>query len=128
MLLLNRRTVLNAGAAAAVAPAMAPSLSHAAPTSFNVFNGSAIAEYVASTLIVGEESLAVIDAQFTKADATVLADQIAATGKRLETVFITHIHPDHLMGLPVLRALPGSSRRGTPGRGRAFGPDRAGHL
>ncbi|MEM9350381.1 MAG: MBL fold metallo-hydrolase [Pseudomonadota bacterium] len=100
MLLLNRRAVLQAGAAAA----LVPSLGRAAPASFEVFNGSPIAEYVASTMIVGDESLAVIDAQFTKADAMLLADQIAATGKRLETIFVTHIHPDHMMGLVVLRA------------------------
>ncbi|MEM6729051.1 MAG: MBL fold metallo-hydrolase [Pseudomonadota bacterium] len=98
MLLLDRRTVLKAGAAAA----LAPSLGHAAPTDIDVFNGSPFAESVASTLILGEESAAVIDAQFTKADATQLADQIAATGKRLETIFITHIHPDHIMGTSVL--------------------------
>ncbi|MEM8592521.1 MAG: MBL fold metallo-hydrolase [Pseudomonadota bacterium] len=100
MLLLDRRTVLKAGAAAA----LAPSLGHAATSSFDVFNGSPIAEFVASTMIVGEESLAVIDAQFTKADADRLANQITATGKRLETVFVTHMHPDHMMGLVVLRA------------------------
>ncbi|MEM6896637.1 MAG: MBL fold metallo-hydrolase [Pseudomonadota bacterium] len=104
MLLLDRRTVLKAGAAAAVAPALAPSLAAAAPSAAEVFNGSALAEYVASTLIVGEESLVVIDAQFAKADAVLLADQIAATGKRLDTVFLTHIHPDHIMGTSVLRA------------------------
>jgi glyoxylase-like metal-dependent hydrolase (beta-lactamase superfamily II) len=27
---------------------------------------------------------------------------IAATGRRLESIVITHIHPDHLLGLPVL--------------------------
>jgi len=51
---------------------------------------------------VGDESAGLSDAQFTGPIATRLADIIAATGKSLETIFITHYHPDHHLGLAVI--------------------------
>lgn len=103
MHLLNRRTLLTTAAAGAGALALGrPAL--AAPQSFDVFTASPQGAFVDSTLIVGDESALVIDAQFAKAEAVRLADMIEATGKRLETIFVTHIHPDHHMGTTVLKA------------------------
>ena len=101
MHLLNRRTVLTAAAAGAGALALG-GRAMAAPVDHALFTASPGGFFVDSVIVVGDESALVIDAQFTKPDATALADQIAATGKRLETIFITHIHPDHLMGIAVL--------------------------
>ncbi len=98
MFLLNRRTFLQTTAAGAALGLPA----QAAPSSVDVFTASPMGAFVDSVVVVGDEAALVIDAQLTQADATQLADQIAATGRRLETVFITHIHPDHLMGIAVL--------------------------
>ncbi|MEL7461095.1 MAG: MBL fold metallo-hydrolase [Pseudomonadota bacterium] len=103
MHLLNRRTVLTTAAAGAGALALGrPAL--AAGQSYDVFTASPQGALVDSTLILGEDSALLIDAQFAKADAVRLADQIEATGKRLETIFVTHIHPDHHMGTSVIAA------------------------
>lgn len=103
MHLLNRRTVLTTAAAGAGALALGrPSM--AAGQSFDVFTASPEGALVDSALVLGEENALLIDAQFSKTDAIRLADQIAATGKRLETIFVTHIHPDHHMGTSVISA------------------------
>ena len=101
MLLLDRRTILQAGGAALLTPSLAWTANKRA---LETFTASPMGAFVHSTMVVGEENVLVIDAQLTQADATLLADQIEATGKRLETVFITHLHPDHLMGIAVLSA------------------------
>jgi glyoxylase-like metal-dependent hydrolase (beta-lactamase superfamily II) len=38
-----------------------------------------------------------------KADTSKLVDEIRKTGKKLSRVFISHAHPDHFMGLEVIR-------------------------
>jgi len=67
-----------------------------------VFTADETGVLVDSVVLVGEKSAMVIDAQFTRASANALADMVQATGRKLETVFITHHHPDHLFGLSVL--------------------------
>ncbi|MEM1063953.1 MAG: MBL fold metallo-hydrolase [Pseudomonadota bacterium] len=105
MFLLNRRTFLQATAAGVALGLPAG----ATPASVEVFTASPTGAFVDSVVVVGDQAALVIDAQLTQADATRLADQIAATGRRLETVFITHIHPDHLMGIAVLnQRFPGA--------------------
>lgn len=100
MQLLDRRTflALTAGAATAGLAGRA----HAALAGADVFTADPFGALVDSTVIVGDEAAVLIDAQFNMANATRLADMIAATGKRLETIFITHYHPDHHLGLAVI--------------------------
>ena len=66
------------------------------------FVASPFGAFVGSTIIVGEENVLVVDAQLTRDDALRLADSLTALNRRVETLFITHIHPDHLMGIAVL--------------------------
>jgi len=58
---------------------------------------------VASTLISGPSEAILIDSQFRNSDAEKLADKIAASGKKLKAIFVTHAHPDHYFGTAVLR-------------------------
>ncbi|HEX9705351.1 MAG TPA: MBL fold metallo-hydrolase [Gemmatimonadales bacterium] len=58
---------------------------------------------VTSTLIYGPTEAILVDAQFLLSDAQRLADRIAATGRHLKAIFITHAHPDHYFGLATLR-------------------------
>lgn len=105
MFLLNRRSFLQltAGTAGATALAYARATNaHAAPASADVFTADPLGGLVDSTLIVGEERALLIDAQFTRPNAERLADVIAVTGKTLETIFITHYHPDHHLGLGII--------------------------
>lgn len=59
---------------------------------------------VDSTLILGDERALLIDAQFTKSSAEQLAEMVAASGRQLETIFITHWHPDHHFGASTFKA------------------------
>jgi glyoxylase-like metal-dependent hydrolase (beta-lactamase superfamily II) len=53
---------------------------------------------VGSTLIVGPTEAMLIDAELNRSDATREADQIAALGKHLKAIFITHPDEDHYTG------------------------------
>ncbi len=102
MQLLNRRTFLElSGAAGAALMASTPARG-AGHSAAEVFTADAQGGLVDSTVIIGEEKAVLIDAQMNVPNATRLADVIAATGRDLETVFVTHGHPDHNLGLAVL--------------------------
>ena len=55
-----------------------------------------------STLVHGRRDAVLVDTFVTVAQAGALADQVEATGKRLTTIYITHAHGDHFLGLKVL--------------------------
>jgi glyoxylase-like metal-dependent hydrolase (beta-lactamase superfamily II) len=58
-------------------------------------------------LIEGEQEAILVDSSFAKSDAMRVAEMVTASTKRLSTIFITHPHPDHFLGLPVvLEAFP----------------------
>jgi glyoxylase-like metal-dependent hydrolase (beta-lactamase superfamily II) len=60
------------------------------------------------TLIEGEQDAVLIDTLPTMQDASALADWIAAKGKKLSHIFITHGHIDHYLGTyPLLERFPG---------------------
>lgn len=102
MELLNRRTLLKAAVATGATAGLLPGLARAAVSGTEIFTSDEAGLLVDSVVVLGERSAVLIDAQFTAANANLLADMIAATGRRLESILITHMHPDHLMGLPIL--------------------------
>lgn len=101
MRLLDRRTFLELTSASGIVATASPAL--AAPlTNAQVFTSDVNGTFVDSTVVLGERSAVLIDAQIDRANATRLAETIAATGRTLETVIITHLHPDHFLGLDIL--------------------------
>jgi glyoxylase-like metal-dependent hydrolase (beta-lactamase superfamily II) len=55
-----------------------------------------------STLIFGDRDAVLVDALTTVPEATALADWLALHHRRLTTIYITHGHADHWLGLSVL--------------------------
>lgn len=66
---------------------------------FKVFAGVDASLYPNSILILGDKEAVLVDGQWWLGEGEKLADMIAATGRSLKTVLITHAHPDHYMGL-----------------------------
>src|SRR5258708_6506535 len=86
---------------------------------------------VTSTLIFGARDAVLVDTLETVPEATALADWIALHQRRLTTIYITHGHSDHFLGLPVLldrfpdaRAVGGMEPRRSTG-GRLSAPPRS---
>jgi len=100
MQLLDRRTFMALSAATAATGLAGPA--RAAISRADIFTADLWGAAVDSTIVVGEENAVLIDAQLTVPNATRLADIIAATGKKLETICITHVHPDHHLGLAAI--------------------------
>ena len=100
MQLLDRRSFLALSAATAATGLARPA--RAAIGGADIFTADLWGAAVDSAIIVGEESAVLIDAQLTVPNATRLADAIAATGRKLETICITHVHPDHHLGLAAI--------------------------
>jgi len=68
-----------------------------------------------ATLIYGEKDAALVDVFLAIEHTTVLADSIAATGKNLKYIYITHPHGDHFYGLQLLLdRFPGAIAIATP--------------
>lgn len=106
MFLLSRRNVLAASGGLALSAglsALLPRLAGAALDEPQVLTGDAGGAMVDSTVIFGENGALVIDAQFTKSNAARLVDLIQSSGRQLETVFISHFHPDHHFGIGTLK-------------------------
>src|SRR5678809_1241601 len=57
---------------------------------------------IASTLIYGKQDAVLVDAFMTVKQADALADWVAASGKNLTTIYITHGHGDHWFGIGAL--------------------------
>src|SRR5437867_6788374 len=69
----------------------------------------------ASTLIYGARDAVLVDAFMTVRQATALADWVAARGKNLTTIYITHGHGDHWFGLgTLLERFPKAKAVATP--------------
>ena len=64
---------------------------------------------VIATMIVGPTELLLWDAQYHVADANRLADRIAATGKKLKAIVLSHPDHDHFAGaLIIVQRFPGT--------------------
>jgi glyoxylase-like metal-dependent hydrolase (beta-lactamase superfamily II) len=70
---------------------------------------------MASTLIYGERDAVLVDAFMTVKQADALANWIAAKGKNLTTIYITHGHGDHWFGVGTLMdRFPNATAIATP--------------
>ena len=69
-----------------------------------------------ATLISGERDAVLVDAFLTVAQAHALVEWVAASGKNLTTIYVTHGHGDHFFGLgPLLDRFPNARAVATPG-------------
>ena len=62
----------------------------------NVFAGKADSWDVTSTLVYGTSEAILVDSQFRISQAKKLSDEIAATGRHLKAIIITHPDYDHI--------------------------------
>lgn len=71
--------------------------------------------HVVSALIAGPTEVILVDAQNRMPDGRLVADRVAATGRRLKAIVITHPDHDHYTGLQaVLERFPGTPVYMTP--------------
>ncbi|GAA2150295.1 MBL fold metallo-hydrolase [Kitasatospora kazusensis] len=84
-----------------------PGTPAAAPLRVEVFTGPETAFFATSSLIIGERTAILVDAQLTRSAGRELAEWIAGKDRRLLAIVITHQHPDHFFGVEeVLRLFP----------------------
>jgi hypothetical protein len=57
---------------------------------------------ISSTLISGKRDSVLVDTFITVEQADILVDWVAASGKNLTTIYVTHGHGDHFFGIGVL--------------------------
>src|SRR5436190_24194527 len=70
---------------------------------------------MASTLIYGVRDAVLVDTFMTVKQANALADWVAAKGKNLTTIYITHGHGDHCFGIgTLLERFPNAKAVETP--------------
>src|SRR5262249_7154487 len=70
---------------------------------------------MASTIIYGTRDAVLGDAFMTAKQANALADWVAAKGKNLTTIYITHGHGDHWFGVgTLLERFPNARAVATP--------------
>jgi glyoxylase-like metal-dependent hydrolase (beta-lactamase superfamily II) len=70
---------------------------------FQVFTGHIRALASNAVLITGRKEAILVDTLFLKEDAEQIIAAVRATGKELTSIYITHAHPDHYFGLPILQ-------------------------
>src|ERR1043166_9433524 len=75
----------------------------------------AMFQAIASTLIYGKQDAVLVDAYMTVKQTDALVDWIAASGKNLTTIYITHGHGDHWLGIgSLLERFPNARAVATP--------------
>jgi glyoxylase-like metal-dependent hydrolase (beta-lactamase superfamily II) len=68
-----------------------------------------------ATLISGQRDAVLVDTFLTSEQAQTLADWVAASGKNLTAIYVTHGHGDHFFGLvPLLERFPRARAIATP--------------
>jgi glyoxylase-like metal-dependent hydrolase (beta-lactamase superfamily II) len=68
-----------------------------------------------ATLISGQRDAVLVDTFLTSEQAKTLADWVAASGKNLTVIYVTHGHGDHFFGLaPLLERFPRAKALATP--------------
>jgi len=71
---------------------------------------------ITSTLIMGRRDAVLVDPPLTATQAAEVGDWIAATGRELRQIYITHGHGDHWFGaIPLVERFPGVTVRATEG-------------
>ena len=69
----------------------------------------------ASTLVTGETEVVLTDTGHIKSEVSALGDMIEQTGKRLTTIYITHGHLDHFLGIgQLMKRFPNARPVATP--------------
>src|ERR1700733_4652631 len=58
---------------------------------------------VNSVIVEGDHEVMLVDAQLTRPSVEKVLREIEATGKPLSTIYITHEHADHFLGLAVFK-------------------------
>jgi glyoxylase-like metal-dependent hydrolase (beta-lactamase superfamily II) len=81
---------------------LAPLARAAAPLEVEVLRTSGASLFVNVALIKGEQKAVLVDVPFTLADAHRVVAMVLDSGKELESIFITHDHPDHFFALEVV--------------------------
>jgi glyoxylase-like metal-dependent hydrolase (beta-lactamase superfamily II) len=80
-----------------------PAAGHARPLSYQVIRTSDQSFAANIVLLKGEKKAMLIDAPYTRADAHRAVAAILESGLELETIYITHDHPDHYYSVEVIR-------------------------
>jgi glyoxylase-like metal-dependent hydrolase (beta-lactamase superfamily II) len=71
---------------------------------------------ISSTLIMGRRDAVLVDPPLTTTQASEVGDWIAASGRKLRQIYITHGHGDHWFGaIPLLQRFSGVTVRATEG-------------
>lgn len=60
---------------------------------------------VTSTIIYGDNDAILVDAQFTLSNAHRLLADLMELKRNLKIIFLTHLHPDHYLGLEVIKSV-----------------------
>ncbi|MBV8066440.1 MAG: MBL fold metallo-hydrolase, partial [Candidatus Eremiobacteraeota bacterium] len=74
------------------------------PLAIQTFTSSEPGAWSNSYLIAGASKAVLFDVVMLRSDAEKLADTIERSGKSLETVLVSHAHPDHFLALEVIAA------------------------
>lgn len=102
-------------------PAPKPHHAPAARLTLETYVADSASFHVVSTLIVGPTEVIVFDAQNHMSDGRRLAERIAATGRHLKALVLSHPDEDHFFGaLAVLDRFPGTPVYMTPAGLREF--------
>lgn len=71
---------------------------------------------ITSTLVMGSREAVLVDPPLTVGQAGDVGDWIAASGRELRAIYVTHGHGDHWFGaIPLVRRFPGVTVRATAG-------------